>query len=321
MLKTVTVKLLDEVNVAIMGLKPQELKTLSDTFAVYAKNYVFHPLYKLKKWDGKIRYFSAAGATYYNLLPEILPMLKAMGYTVNYIDKRAYHNISIPKIDETYFQDWGVVLGEHQVTGINMVVEQGNGMLIAGTGAGKSIMTAALCDLYDRFCGFKVVVIVPNIDLIDQTAQEIRNFDIEVGTYSGTRKSLDENIIVSTWQSIQNNPVIMSQFQVVIVDECFDGDTKILMKDGWKCIKDIVPGDIVMNYSESGGVFKEDEVVEVYHNLVTSYSEDMFLLEFDNDIQIRVTGNHKFLTKNRGWVRADELDELDELVKWLHLNE
>jgi superfamily II DNA or RNA helicase len=227
-LKPCTIKLIDEVNVAVIGLHPEEHELLSDRFSEYAKNYVFNPKYKLKKWDGKIRFYSKNGATYYNLLKEIVPEIKRMGYTIKYVDKRAPHMVDIPRIDDTYFEDWGITLGAHQVGAVNAISKHGNGMIIAGTGAGKTILTAALCDLYERVCGLRIVVIVPNTDLIDQTALELRGFDLNVGTYSGSGKSLEENIIVSTWQSIQNNPMIMSQFQAVLVDECHGVTGKVL---------------------------------------------------------------------------------------------
>ena len=226
--KIATIKILDEINIAVIGLTQEEYKVLSNLFSVFAKSYMFHPLFKLRKWDGKIRYFTASGGSYLNLLPEMLPEIKKMGYTIKYIDKRAYHDIEIPKIDEFYLEDWGVTLGAHQVGAINAIAEHGNGMLIAGTGAGKTFITAVLCDLYERICGLKIVVIVPNTDLIGQTAEELRSVDLVVGTYSGASKSLEEGIIVSTWQAIQNNPMIMSQFQAVIVDECHGVTGKVL---------------------------------------------------------------------------------------------
>lgn len=222
------IKLLDEINIAIIGVKPADLKVLSNIFAVYAKAYNFHPLYKLRKWDGKIRFFTEAGASYYNLLPEIVPELKKLGYSIEWIDKRAYHNIKIPKVGPDYLSEWGWELGEHQVNAINTIATEGNGMLIAGTGAGKTLITAVLCDLYESACGLKTIIIVPNTDLIGQTVLELRGFDLKVGEYSGAKKSLEEPIIVSTWQALQNNPTIMSQFQAVIVDECHGTTGKIL---------------------------------------------------------------------------------------------
>ncbi len=228
--KTATIKILDETNIVVIGLTQSEYKVLSGIFSVFAKAYMFHPLYKLKKWDGRIRFFSQAGASYITLLQDIVPHIKKMGYAIKYIDRRRYVDVEIPQIDKDYLSDYGWELGEHQVNAINAIAEHGNGMLIAGTGAGKTLITAVLCDLYERICRLKIVVIVPNIDLIDQTALELRAFDLNVGTYSGAGKSLEENIIVSTWQSIQNNPRIMSNFQAVIVDECHGTTGKVLQE-------------------------------------------------------------------------------------------
>ena len=226
--KTATIKLLDEVNVVVIGLKQEELKFFWEKFGVYAKSYNFHPLYKLRKWDGKIRYFSLTGATYYNLLDEIIPELKKWGYKIKYIDKRKYYDVEIPKIDSSYLADWDITLAPHQVDAVNSIAEQGNGMIIAGTGSGKTFITAVLCDLYERICKFKVCVIVPTVDLVHQTADELRSVDLSVGIYCGDSKSLEEGIIVSTWQTLQHYPKVMSQFQVVIVDECHGVTGKVL---------------------------------------------------------------------------------------------
>lgn len=230
MSKVATVKILDEVNIAVFGLKQDEYKALAQQFSVYAKGYNFHPLFKLRKWDGKIRFFTESGASYINLLREIVPELKKFGYKIQYIDKRKYYDVDIPKIDETYLSEYGWTLGEHQVGAINAIADNGNGMLIAGTGAGKTLITAVLCDLYTNVCGLKMVVIVPNTDLIGQTASELRNFDLSVGEYSGASKSLKESTIVSTWQALQNNPQLMSQFSGVIVDECHGTTGKVLQE-------------------------------------------------------------------------------------------
>ena len=45
-------------------------------------------------------------------------------------------------------------------------------------------------------------------------------FDIPVGRYYGEVKEPNAFNVVSTWQSLQNNPQLLGMFQVVIVDEC-----------------------------------------------------------------------------------------------------
>ena len=100
---------------------------------------------------------------------------------------------------------------------------------------------------------------------------------------------------------------------LVMVDECFSGDSKVLTTTGYKAIKDIQQGDKVINYSEPTKEFKVDTVIKQHKNLTNSHSEKMYELEFDNGIKIQVTGNHKFLT-NLGWCRADELTISHEII-------
>jgi hypothetical protein len=99
----------------------------------------------------------------------------------------------------------------------------------------------------------------------------------------------------------------------VMVDECFNGQSKVLTPNGYIPIKDINPGDKVINYSEETKEFKVDTVVKQHINLTNSSIEKMYKLEFDNGSIIEVTGNHKFLT-NQGWVRVDELTKNHEIL-------
>ena len=42
--------------------------------------------------------------------------------------------------------------------------------------------------------------------------------------------------------------------------------------------------------------------------------EDILEIELDNGKIIRCTKDHKFLTKNRGWIEAQFLEETDDLA-------
>jgi len=81
-------------------------------------------------------------------------------------------------------------------------------------------MCAALALSYEKSDGLKSIIIVPDKNLTDQTRSEYEFFGLDVGEYSGDNKDLDHTHIVSTWQSLKNNPKIIQMFQVVIVDEC-----------------------------------------------------------------------------------------------------
>ena len=127
-------------------------------------------------------------------------------------------------------------------------------------------------------------------------------------SYKSSRKSKDA-------LDDHQHEIFMRDLMGIIVDECFDGDELVLTPTGYLPIKDIKPGDEVINYSEKENQFKVDVVVKQHLNLMKSKSEQMFELEFDNGRKIKVTGNHKFLT-NLGWCRADNLTEDHEITNY-----
>lgn len=218
--KVATVKIINEVQCAIIGLHPAEYEILWDTYGIMTKGAHFKPAVKARRWDGKIRFFSKGGLTYINLLPEILPELKRMGYTFKLIDKRTAGKLVFPEVQADYFAEFGLELGDHQVEALHAISQYGNGIILAGTGAGKTLITAAICDVIASQNGVKNVVIVPNKDLITQTRIELEEHGVNTGEYSGTEKNLEGDTVVSTWQALQNNPSVLGQFHSLILDEC-----------------------------------------------------------------------------------------------------
>lgn len=71
-----------------------------------------------------------------------------------------------------------------------------------------------------------------------------------------------------------------------------------------KAIQDIKVGDEVIAHD---GSFQK-----VIATLQFERNEEIIDLEFDNGIRISCTRDHKFFTKNRGWVAAEDLTEEDE---------
>ena len=173
------------------------------------------------------------GKTSINLLPLIIPDLESLGYKFQLIDNRSPANVNVPEIDENYMshviiEGEPIVLGEHQVEGINAITGNAGGILLAATGAGKSYICASLIRLYNEHCKFRSLVIVPNKDLINQTAKDINDMGIEAGRYYGDVKEPNALNVVSTWQSLQNNPTLMANFDVIIVDECHGAAASVL---------------------------------------------------------------------------------------------
>lgn len=88
---------------------------------------------------------------------------------------------------------------------------------------------------------------------------------------------------------------------------CFIPNSQVIMSNGNKLqIDKIKIGDKVKNY------FCVDS--EVKNIFIYDVEEELLELEFDNNVIIKCTKEHKFYT-NRGWVEAQFLLEADEIVE------
>lgn len=89
---------------------------------------------------------------------------------------------------------------------------------------------------------------------------------------------------------------------------CFTPDTRVIMSDNASVpIETIKVGDFVKDHNGN-----DQKVLEVFKYQV---DEEILELEFDDGRKVKCTKDHKFLTKNRGWIEAQHLTENDELVQ------
>lgn len=337
-MKKCTLVIKDEVNIQFVGVDPVTRRKLIDSVKFklpYAHNL---PAVRLGRWDGTVAYCDLAGRSYYHLLERLLPVLVDANYELDIDDRRLTYDFQFDEITETSYSHvkWpsghplagqGIEVREHQVNAVNSYLKNMQSVNILPTGAGKTLIAGILSEKVEKYG--RSVTIVPSKDLVVQTEEDFVNLGLDVGVLYGDRKDLTKTHTICTWQSLDalikkskagEAEITITEFLedviCVIVDECFHPETLVLTKTGYKKICDIVPGEVVINYSESNKVFKEDTVVKVHKNLTNSASEKMYELAFDNGKILKVTGNHKFLTSNRGWVRADELTADDDIINY-----
>lgn len=213
----------DEVWCFITGLQPNHTEYLWKEFGIFVEGYFFMPAYKMGRYDGKIRFFEKTGKTYIRILDKILPYLEKWGYEIELVDNR--HQVKHPTIraSKDLFGDIElngkpVFLRPYQIECVNTCIDNAGGFILAATGAGKSLMTAALSHIYSS-SGYKTITVVPSADLVTQTAEWYILMGMDTGIYSGSEKDLDHPNIVATWQSIQYNPSLLLDFQCLIWDE------------------------------------------------------------------------------------------------------
>jgi superfamily II DNA or RNA helicase len=204
----------DEVNVKIEGLDLDARKKLVNAFKYEDPTARYRPAYRLGRWDGKITYFQLGGSTYLNLLPEILPMLDDMGYDVELDDQRTYSTqFNFNTVTEEMFAHhaWPtghpragdpVMLRDYQVEIVNNFLSNPQCLQEVATGAGKTVMTAALSRSVEPYG--RSIIIVPNKDLVRQTEADFVNLKLDVGVYFGDRKEYNRTHTICTWQSLNN---------------------------------------------------------------------------------------------------------------------
>jgi hypothetical protein len=146
--------------------------------------------------------------------------------------------------------------------------------------------------------------------------------DIDL-TY-GAELAIEEN--VETAEKIGINPA--ARVTCVKPSGCMVPETKIVTNKGLLTLDEIfrINGYDLDDFKENEKLFlevKEDlKVKDMYDNfqqiekLYINGVEETYEIEFEDGLTVNVTGNHMFLTKDSGWVRADELSENDDIVDY-----
>jgi superfamily II DNA or RNA helicase len=202
----------DEVNVKIEGLDLADRTALVKKFKYEIPGARYQPSVRLGRWDGKVAFFQLGGSTYINLLDAIIPHLEERGYDIEVEDIRDYSTtFQFDQIQEDTFSHitWPkghpkagepIVLRDYQPQILNNFLANPQSIQEVATGAGKTIMTAALSRTVEKYG--RSIVIVPNKSLVTQTEDDYRNLGLDVGVYFGDRKEWFKTHTICTWQSL-----------------------------------------------------------------------------------------------------------------------
>ena len=336
----------DEVNCKIEGLDLDTRRKLVNKFS-FMLPYAYHvPAYKLGRWDGKVNYFNVGGSTYINLLEEILPILLQENYQVDVEDLRTPINLDFPQITAEHFSDklWPekhpaagepVVLRDYQVEIINQFLANPQCLQEIATGAGKTLITAALSNLIEPYG--RSIVIVPNKDLVVQTEADYNNLGLDVGVYFGDRKEYGKTHTICTWQSLNSmekqfrdgkSDLSIVDFaqdvQCVIVDEVHQAKADVLKK--------LLTGAfarVPIRWGLTGTIPKDDAdkigltitLGQVVNKLAASELQDMGVLAQCevNVLQMQDTAEYSNYQEELKYLTTDKqrLDYMAKLVKGL----
>jgi len=274
-MNTCTLKILDQVNVKFDGLDPIIRRKITEKLSFFCPYARHVPSFKMGRWDGKVNFATIGGGTYVNLLEYVLPIVLEHGYEIELDDRRPQLNFSFPEVSETMlshklwpeghrFAGEPIVLRDYQVEAIRRYLDNLQSIQSISTGAGKTLLTAALstiCEPYGR-----TLVIVPSKSLVEQTEEDYKNLGLDVGVFYGDRKEWGHTHTISTWQSLSVFDKKTRRKQIDIpIDEFVAGMVCVMVDEVHtakaKELKDLLTNalsDVPIRWGLTGTVPKDD---------------------------------------------------------------
>ena len=197
----------DEVNIKFENLSLEARKKLANTFKYEDPTARHRPAYKLGRWDGKVSMFGLGGNGYLSQLEKCLEVLSSMDISVDELeDLRTTPKIEFEPVTETYWADQGkvwpkghqqegqpIMLRDYQVDAINTFLTNTQALQEIATGAGKTITTATLSQLAEKYG--RTITIVPNKSLVEQTEEDFIAVGLDVGVYRSEERRVGKECL------------------------------------------------------------------------------------------------------------------------------
>ena len=213
---------------------------LNEYFSFKVPNSQFHPKVKVGMWDGKIRLFNIqTGQLYLGLLPYLKEWAEKHSYKIqtDIVDVKPLTGLDIKSIKEFFdslnlhCKNKKIIPRDYQIASFMHCVKSDRTLLLSPTSSGKSLVIYSLIRWYQQFLdNDKMLIVVPTTNLVTQMYGDFgdysshdKNWNVEKychKIYSGKEKNTDEQIYISTWQSLYKLPKkYFEQFSVIIGDE------------------------------------------------------------------------------------------------------
>ena len=225
-MEKLNVKFLNHSNCRLV-CSPSIMNELSDVFSYFIPSAKYHPKFKAKKWDGKIRLVNMRTKTIpYGLIHRLKNYCKIKDYEfscdflLENIDFDIENAVEFIENLQMPFE-----IRDYQLEAFVHAVQRQRSILVSPTGSGKSAIIYLLMRLFyelDR----KVLMIVPTVNLVTQMRSDFEEYSENIDNlpvqevYAGRSKEVSSPIMISTWQSLQNlEREWFEQFDTIVIDE------------------------------------------------------------------------------------------------------
>ena len=223
---------------------PSIAQELVDHFSFDAPGAKFHPLFRNKIWDGKIRLFSMFTKELYVGLKTYLEHFAEVNqYTIDYSEYIEQSDSLTIELLREFINELNLLLpgGEsirdYQLDAVYRAITDGRRRLLSQTGSGKSLIIYCLLRWNEKF-GRRQLILVPTTSLVEQMYADFQSYSQNNGwkvsencsrIYAGHSKENLLPIVISTWQSVYELPKkFFENYQVVYGDEAHTFKAKSL---------------------------------------------------------------------------------------------
>jgi len=177
-------------------------------------------------------------------------------------------------------------------------------LLYLGTGGGKTEIAIAMLEAAKKK-GSKAAMILDRIVLCDQTSRRLDKYSVDHGVLQAGhwRYKPYENIQVCSAQTLEKRGSFPG-LDLLVVDECFPGETLVETATGPKRIDTISDGEVMYNATGAG------VVRSVFSKTVSS----TVILELSDGTKLECTPDHPIFTE-LGWRPAGSLERGAKLFR------
>lgn len=169
------------------------------------------------------------------------------------------------------------------------------------------------------------LLLEPTDKLKNEMIERFQKYGINAVDY-GKKRQIIKGAVNITHPASLNNDLekdenILKDIKVYMCDECLQNKSKVLLPNNkYMTIEEIYNNPFineVMSYNLEKNIYEPKRIIRK----IKSENQDrkcFYTIQYINPItneinKLRCTGNHKIWTKNRGYVRADELTLNDEI--------
>ena len=216
------------------------LRELTTVFQFRPQGFKFMPTYKAGIWDGFIRLFNYSEKLIpIGLLPPLFDYANTNGYTVAFAGSPLHTFKGV----EVMLSNWGDFCAfkphDYQCKATIQALGLNKALILSPTGSGKSFIMYMILSYLIKYTKYNILITVPNIQLVEQLAQDIADYEIDTNRmsqhihtiYGSQEKHTNKRIVISTWQSmIKQEPAYFNRFQAYICDEAHQADGKSITK-------------------------------------------------------------------------------------------